>query len=315
MATPHAFLCHSSDDKDVVARLAEDLQANGVQAWYDDWCIAPGDSLRRKIDEGLRTVTHFLAILSPRSLESEWVQTELDAALVHKSEGSCTLIPVLLELSADDVPPTLRGAKWIRLDDYDAGFHELLGTLHGASRMPPLGAVPERFTAVLNDSLGLSTDAQRVARFVCEQGTHGHPTFVVSYDALCTAMDLGSDDIELAVDELVDAGLLKDGQSYASIVMPEWDLFFQLDPMVHGWDPEKDAISVAAEVVNHGDSGISLQDLASRLEWDARRLNPACAMLAEQDLVMSRQFMGGGPFFYGYLRRTTRTRRFVRDNS
>ena len=59
--TPVAFLCHGSEDKATVRRLAEDLLAAGIDVFFDEWEIRSGDSLRRKIDDGLGRCTHFIS--------------------------------------------------------------------------------------------------------------------------------------------------------------------------------------------------------------------------------------------------------------
>ena len=47
------FLSHSAKDKAVVRPLAERLRKDGVQVWFDEWEIKPGDSIPAKIEEGL----------------------------------------------------------------------------------------------------------------------------------------------------------------------------------------------------------------------------------------------------------------------
>jgi len=48
------FLSHASEDKDTIARpLYQALTAAGVSVWFDEAVLKLGDSLRRKIDEGL----------------------------------------------------------------------------------------------------------------------------------------------------------------------------------------------------------------------------------------------------------------------
>ena len=74
---PRAFLCHSSLDRDLVVRLATDLLHNGVDVWYAEWELQPGDSLRQRIiDEGIEGAPIFLALLTRNSLDSRWAKTE-----------------------------------------------------------------------------------------------------------------------------------------------------------------------------------------------------------------------------------------------
>ena len=66
------FICHATEDKiDVVGPLAEMLRSRDFRVWYDRWEITIGDSLRRKIDEGLRESRYGIVILSPAFLRKE----------------------------------------------------------------------------------------------------------------------------------------------------------------------------------------------------------------------------------------------------
>jgi len=81
---PVAFLCHASEDKNMVRRLANDLIAHGIDVVFDEWEIHAGDSLRQKIDAGLELCTHFIAVLSPTSIRKPWVNSEMDAGFVMR---------------------------------------------------------------------------------------------------------------------------------------------------------------------------------------------------------------------------------------
>jgi hypothetical protein len=72
---PRLDLAHASEDHDSMAKpLALRMRANGIEVWLDEWKIRTGDSLRRKMEEGLQNCTHFLVLLTPRSLPKPWVQ-------------------------------------------------------------------------------------------------------------------------------------------------------------------------------------------------------------------------------------------------
>src|SRR5205823_8787479 len=48
------FVCHASEDKEGFVRpLAKMLHESGLTVWYDEFTLKIGDSLRRRIDEGL----------------------------------------------------------------------------------------------------------------------------------------------------------------------------------------------------------------------------------------------------------------------
>lgn len=59
------FISHASDDKGAVARpLRNALEEFGVKVWFDAFELGIGDSLRRKIDQGLASSTFGVVILS-----------------------------------------------------------------------------------------------------------------------------------------------------------------------------------------------------------------------------------------------------------
>ena len=106
---PHVFLSYTSDDIELARRIAEALQGNGIETWWDKWCISTGDSLRQKIDEGLSGCTHFLVLLTPQSIGKPWVNQEMDAGLVGKLNDQCRFLPVRYNLPASALPLFCRG--------------------------------------------------------------------------------------------------------------------------------------------------------------------------------------------------------------
>jgi hypothetical protein len=53
------------------------LQDKGVRCWFAPDAIQSGKKLHEQIDEAIRLHDKLLLILSPRSMESEWVKTEI----------------------------------------------------------------------------------------------------------------------------------------------------------------------------------------------------------------------------------------------
>ena len=59
------FICHASEDKSAVVNpLAKELEKRGLQVWLDSSVLTIGDSLRRKIDEGLGSSRFGVVVLS-----------------------------------------------------------------------------------------------------------------------------------------------------------------------------------------------------------------------------------------------------------
>ncbi len=75
------FLSHNSDDKSFVRRLADDLTTAGAKVWFAEGEIEIGDSLLGKIEKGIGEADYLAVILSPNSINSKWVQIEVNAAL------------------------------------------------------------------------------------------------------------------------------------------------------------------------------------------------------------------------------------------
>ena len=107
------FVCHASEDKDRFVRfLAQSLQKEGLAVWYDEFTLTVGDSLRRRIDEGLARSKYGVVVLSPSFFGKEWPQTELDGLAAREVNGQKVILPVWLDMNRDDVAvysPTLAG--------------------------------------------------------------------------------------------------------------------------------------------------------------------------------------------------------------
>jgi hypothetical protein len=98
------FISHASEDKDEVAKpLAEELQRRGLQVWYDEYSLRVGDSLRRKIDEGLAQSRFGIVILSPNFFAKEWPRRELDGLVAKEIGGQKVILPIWHNVSRADV--------------------------------------------------------------------------------------------------------------------------------------------------------------------------------------------------------------------
>jgi hypothetical protein len=97
------FISYASRDRTtVVEPLAVALKERGLRVWYDGFEMRLGDSLRRKIDEGIRASAFGVLILSPEFFVRKWTNYELDG-LVTQSHRGQVLLPVWHHVSEDDV--------------------------------------------------------------------------------------------------------------------------------------------------------------------------------------------------------------------
>jgi hypothetical protein len=128
------FLSHSSLDVGVAKRIAEALRAMGYPVFYSDWAIAPSQSIVERINEELARNDTLIVLLSPNSVQSRWVQRELNTALRNQLSGEdVTVLPILI--AECDIPATLMDIKYIDLrQNFQDGFIQLLEFLQNRFR-------------------------------------------------------------------------------------------------------------------------------------------------------------------------------------
>jgi hypothetical protein len=143
------FICHASEDKASVARpLALALQERGITVWLDEFQIRIGDSLRRKIDEGLRNSAYGVVILSPSFFTKQWAQSELDGLVDREMTlGTKVVLPIWHEIDHDGVAaysPSLANRYAARtdsgLDHVATAIVDVLGA--AAEDAPTITRVP-----------------------------------------------------------------------------------------------------------------------------------------------------------------------------
>lgn len=125
----YLFLCYASEDRDFVDWLADRLDQQDVDIWYDRREIRAGDSIVERIGEGLVSASHFVVVLSQAASSKPWVRRELSSALMRQlDDASVKVIPVLRE--SCDVPALLRDIRYADCSsDQEAGFAALVEAL------------------------------------------------------------------------------------------------------------------------------------------------------------------------------------------
>jgi hypothetical protein len=91
------FISYSNRDEAFAKCLYVDLQSNGVRCWFAPRDMRSGQKLHEQIDEAIRLHERLLLILSPHSMNSEWVKTEIAKARKREvQEKKKVLFPVRL---------------------------------------------------------------------------------------------------------------------------------------------------------------------------------------------------------------------------
>jgi len=126
---PSLFLCHASEDKPFVDRLALELDKRALFAWYDKREIFVGDSIVEKVNSGLEASDFLIAVLSPRSVTKPWVVREMSSSLMRQlGDKGIRILPLVVETC--DIPPLFADLKYADFrTSFDVGLRELVSAI------------------------------------------------------------------------------------------------------------------------------------------------------------------------------------------
>jgi hypothetical protein len=311
MQTPRVFISYSSEDRDSVRTLAEGLRSNGVNAWYAEWEIGPGDSFVQKINEGLEGCDKFLIVVSESSVRSRWVQEELSSAVVRRIENEADIIPVRLDDTP--VPAVINHLHWVGMPPFRDEFEKLLKAIFGVSDRPPIGAMPEfinrglerRQTAIS----GFSPEASAILRYL-----------VSNLDLFETVSDielaeaLGVDEVEISdgIEELEEQGLVRTMGGTLLEVTPKAPAWLYVESDYLGFDPFQDMLAVAQCAVGYGQ--VDTGTLETDTGLPPKRLNIAALTLQAYDCLKLTQPIGTAPYVFAKAQATRHTRQWLREH-
>ncbi|HEY7724501.1 MAG TPA: toll/interleukin-1 receptor domain-containing protein [Anaeromyxobacteraceae bacterium] len=110
MAAPkkRVFLSYAADDKQAAEQLAEGLRGQSLEVWTDA-LLVPGENWAAGMADALGQSDAMVVLLTPRSVESEWVRRDIDYALSSK-RFERRLIPVVI---GGERAPWLAKAPWV----------------------------------------------------------------------------------------------------------------------------------------------------------------------------------------------------------
>jgi hypothetical protein len=150
------FISYSTKDQDFADRLYADLQNKGVRCWFAPHDVQGGRKLHEQIDEAIRLHDKLLLILSPHSMESEWVKTEIAKARKREvRDQRRVLFPIRLApfetlrdwelFDADTGKDSAREIReyfipnfsnWKNHDSYQEAFQRLISDLKTSDSKP-----------------------------------------------------------------------------------------------------------------------------------------------------------------------------------
>lgn len=130
-ANPRLFLCHASEDKDLVKQLYHLLKEAGYRPWLDKFDLLPGQKWRREIRNVINNTDNLVLVCLTKNSLTKWgiVQQEIKWALdilKQRPDDAIYLIPVRLEDCP--APEQLSHLHWVNLFEPD-GFEYLTRAL------------------------------------------------------------------------------------------------------------------------------------------------------------------------------------------
>lgn len=100
------FISHAGEDKESFAdEFVENLKKLKVKVWYDTSELKWGDSLRHRIDEGLKRSKFGIAIISPNYIAEGkyWTKEEFNALFQLESINGKVLLPIWYNITKKEV--------------------------------------------------------------------------------------------------------------------------------------------------------------------------------------------------------------------
>ncbi|RPJ56134.1 MAG: toll/interleukin-1 receptor domain-containing protein [Dehalococcoidia bacterium] len=137
---PSVFLSYSSTDKMIARQISNDLMRAGIHVWFDEAEIKIGDSIIDKISHALKSADYIIALLSPSSIKSTWVQKELQYAFSQNIESAKSIIiPVLIgNIKSDEIPLFIRNIRYADLSrNYSEGLDEIIRSIFHMAKDKP----------------------------------------------------------------------------------------------------------------------------------------------------------------------------------
>jgi hypothetical protein len=92
------FISYSNIDQEFATRLYADLRNEGVRCWFAPEDLKIGDKLRPSFDEAIRLHDKLMVLLSEDSVNSPWVEKEVETAFEReRREKRTVLFPIRLD--------------------------------------------------------------------------------------------------------------------------------------------------------------------------------------------------------------------------
>jgi hypothetical protein len=119
------FISHATHDKWIAEILCEKIEAtsHGITTFRDDRDIDGGESIPERIKEEIRGCDEFVVLLTPESLQRQWVIVEIGMAVIIDR----LVVPLMYHVGGGEIPEIIRDQKGYHLNELDRYLAGLKG--------------------------------------------------------------------------------------------------------------------------------------------------------------------------------------------
>ncbi len=140
------FISYSSHDQAFAERLHADMRAKELRCWFAPEDLKIGDRFHERIEESIRVFDKVMIVLSEASVESRWVEREVNAARERENrENRTILFPIRIDDAVMNAPQPWAAdirrtrhigdfTQWKDHDSYEKAFERLLRDLKATER-------------------------------------------------------------------------------------------------------------------------------------------------------------------------------------
>jgi hypothetical protein len=117
------FVSHATADKWLAKALCERIENTGATTFRDDRDINGGDDIPEEIRRQIKQSKEIVVLLTPESINRQWVILEVGAAWGWSKRMRITLIRE--HVAVDPIPDMIKNKKAIPLNDFEDYVNEL----------------------------------------------------------------------------------------------------------------------------------------------------------------------------------------------
>lgn len=114
------FLCHNSEDKDIIRTIGTQLKNAGLRPWLDEWELRPGLPWQPLLEKQIEQIHSAAVFVGPSGI-GPWQRQELDAYLLEFVRRGSPVIPVILPGVTEKpcLPIFLKNFTWVDFRNHE----------------------------------------------------------------------------------------------------------------------------------------------------------------------------------------------------